>query len=324
MARHQELSKVSNTELTLTKLSLGTAPLGGLFGSVSEDQADSMIDYAIGTGINYIDTAPLYGYGTAERRVGRAVSGRRSGLTISTKVGRPLRPGVNLEMDKYPDSDPGIETYYDYTPSGIRRGLEASLERLQLESIEIAYIHDAEDRVKEAIDIVYPVLDEMRREGTLKAIGIGMNWCPASIEIIKNTELNIALIAGRFTLLDQSAQEQLYPLALAKGVSIVAAGVYNSGVLANPVEGALFDYLPAPREVIEKAQKIQEFLKDFDVPLTAAAMQFPLRHPVVATVLTGAGTLEELKANVAAFDLDLPLNLWSELENAGLIQPVNT
>ncbi len=323
MARHSELTDVKGTELVISKLSLGTAPLGGLFRSVSEAESDAMIDLAINSGINYIDTAPLYGYGTAERRVGRAVAGRKSGVTISTKVGRPLRPGINLEMDKYPDGDPNIETYYDYSPAGIRNGLEASLKRMNLDSIEIAYLHDAQDCVQEAIDVAYPVLDQMRREGIVKAIGIGMNWCPASIEIIKNTDLNIALIAGRFTILDQSAQDELYPLALKKNVSIVAAGVYNTGVLANPVEGALFDYIPAPQEIINRALEIRDFLKDFKVPLTAAAMQFPLRHPAVVTVLNGAGTVAELEANIAAFDFELPANLWSELESAGLIAPVN-
>jgi len=323
MARHSELTKLKRSGLEISKLSLGTAPLGGLFKSVSETESDAMIDLAISSGINYIDTAPLYGYGAAERRVGRAVAGHKSGVTISTKVGRPLRPGTNLETDKYPDADPGLETYYDYSYSGIRNGLEASLKRLNLESIEIAYLHDAQDCVQEAIEVAYPVLDQMRREGIVKAIGLGMNWCPASIEIIKNTDLDIALIAGRFTLLDQSAQEELYPLALKKDVSIVAAGVYNTGVLANPVEGALFDYAPASKEIINRALEIRDFLKDFNVPLTAAAMQFPLRHPAVVTVLNGAGTVAELAENIAAFDFELPSNLWSELESAGLIAPVN-
>ncbi|CAN2242919.1 Tas Predicted oxidoreductases (related to aryl-alcohol dehydrogenases) [actinobacterium SCGC AAA044-D11] len=323
MARHSELTKVKGTDLEISKLSLGTAPLGGLFKSVPESEADAMIDLAISSGINYIDTAPLYGYGTGERRVGRALAGRKSGVVISTKVGRPLRPGVNLETDKYPDADPGIETYYDYSSAGIRNGLEASLKRLNLDSIEIAYLHDAQDCIQDAIEIAYPVLDAMRSEGIIKAIGIGMNWCAPSIEIIKNTDLDIALIAGRFTLLDQSAQDELYPLAMKKNVSIVAAGVYNTGVLANPVEGAQFDYVPAPKEIIDRALKIRDFLKDFNVPLTAAAMQFPLRHPAVVTVLNGAGTVAELKQNIEAFDFELPTNLWSELESAGLIQPVN-
>jgi D-threo-aldose 1-dehydrogenase len=163
----------------------------------------------------------------------------------------------------------------------------------------------------------------MREEGLLKAIGIGMNWCPTAISIMQDTDLNIALIAGRFTLLDQSAQDELYPLALKKKVSIVAAGVFNSGVLANPVAGAHYDYEPASTEILERACAIGRFLESFEVSLTDAAMQFPLRHPAVASVLTGAASLAELKANIASFDSVLPPELWSEMERAGLIAPVN-
>jgi D-threo-aldose 1-dehydrogenase len=238
---------------------------------------------------------------------------------LSTKVGRLLRPGKNAEYDKFPDSDPNVEIYFDHSPAGIRKSLEESLTRLGKESIEIAYIHDADSWVREAIDVVYPELHKMRDEGLVKAIGIGMNWCPTSVAIMKETDLNIALIAGRFTLLDQSAQAELYPLALAKKVSIIAAGVFNSGVLANPVEGAYYDYEIAPQEIIDKARAIAKFLEKFNVSLASAALQFPLRHPAVASVLTGAGSTAELRANIASFDAALPDELWSEMEEAGLI-----
>jgi D-threo-aldose 1-dehydrogenase len=162
----------------------------------------------------------------------------------------------------------------------------------------------------------------MREEGIIKAIGIGMNWCPPSITIMKETDLNIALIAGRFTLLDQSAQDELYPLALAKNVSIIAAGVYNSGVLANPVQGALYDYEIAPQEILDRARAIAKFLEKFNVTLPQAALQFPLRHPAVASVLIGPGSLAELEANIASFDAQLPDDLWSQMEREGLIRPL--
>jgi len=171
--------------------------------------------------------------------------------------------------------------------------------------------------------VVYPELHKMREEGLLKAIGIGMNWCPTSVSIMKDTDLNIALIAGRFTLLDQSAQNELYPLALKKKVSIIAAGVFNSGVLANPVDGAHYDYEPASQEILSKARAIGKYLERYDVSLPAAALQFPLRHPAVASVLTGAGSLSELRANIASFDTELPAELWSDMEVAGLIAPLN-
>jgi D-threo-aldose 1-dehydrogenase len=317
--RHLEQRAIHGTDVKVSRLSLGTAPLGGLFKSVAESESDSVIHEALNSGINYIDTAPLYGYGVGERRVGRGIKGFSPAPVISTKVGRLLRPGKNAEYDKFPDSDPNVEIYFDHSPAGIRKSLEESLTRLGKESIEIAYIHDADNWVREAIDVVYPELHKMRDEGLVKAIGIGMNWCPTSVAIMKETDLNIALIAGRFTLLDQSAQAELYPLALAKKVSIIAAGVFNSGVLANPVEGAYYDYEIAPQEIIDKARAIAKFLEKFNVSLASAALQFPLRHPAVASVLTGAGSTAELRANIASFDAALPDELWSEMEEAGLI-----
>ncbi len=317
--RHLEQRAIHGTDVKVSRLSLGTAPLGGLFKSVAESESDSVIHEALNSGINYIDTAPLYGYGVGEKRVGRGIKGFSPAPVISTKVGRLLRPGKNAEYDKFPDSDPNVEIYFDHSPAGIRKSLEESLTRLGKERIEIAYIHDADNWVREAIDVVYPELHKMREEGLVKAIGIGMNWCPTSVAIMKETDLNIALIAGRFTLLDQSAQAELYPLALAKKVSIIAAGVFNSGVLANPVAGAYYDYEIAPQEIIDKARAIANFLEKFNVTLASAALQFPLRHPAVASVLTGAGSMAELRANIASFDATLPDELWSEMEEAGLI-----
>jgi len=321
--RHSQLTSIHGCDVKVSRLSLGTAPLGGLFKKVAEPESDAMIRAALDAGIAYIDTAPLYGYGVGEIRVGRGIKGHHRQPAISTKVGRLLRPGKNQEHEKFPDSDPNIEIYFDYSASGIRRSLEESLQRLGRDSVEIVYIHDADSWVEDAINVVYPELHKMREEGLLKAIGIGMNWCPTSISIMENTELNIALIAGRFTLLDQSAQNELYPLALEKKVSIIAAGVFNSGVLANPVEGAHYDYEPASQEILEKARAIGKFLERYDVSLPAAALQFPLRHPAVTSVLTGAGSVEELRSNIAHFDTELPDELWSEMEKAGLITPIH-
>lgn len=322
--RHSQLIQIHGTDVKVSRLSLGTAPLGGLFKSVPETESDAVIQEALDAGIAYIDTAPLYGYGVGEVRVGRGIKGHHRQPVISTKVGRLLRPGKNLEYDKFPDSDPNIEIYFDNTAAGIRKSLEESLKRLERDSVEIAYIHDADSWVREAIEVVYPELHKMRSEGLIKAIGVGMNWCPTSIAIMKETELNIALIAGRFTLLDQSAQEELYPLALKKNVSIIAAGVFNSGVLANPVPGAYYDYEPASHEIIEKARAIGKYLEQFDISLPAAALQFPLRHPAVASVLTGAGSVKELRENISNFDAQIPENLWSQMEAEGLISKIPT
>ncbi|CAB4534656.1 unannotated protein [freshwater metagenome] len=320
--RHSQRVSIHGTDLSLSRLGLGTAPLGGLFKSVTESESDAVVTEALDAGIHYIDTAPLYGYGVGEVRVGRGIKGHPQQPVISTKVGRLLRPGKNTEFDKFPDSDPNIEIYFDHSPAGIRKSLEDSLTRLGRDSVDIVYIHDADTWVQEAIDSAYPELHKMREEGIVKAIGIGMNWCATSIAMMKEMDLNVALIAGRFTLLDQSAQEELYPLAMKKNVSIIAAGVFNSGVLANPVDGAHYDYEPASQEILQKARAIGKFLEKYEVSLPAAALQFPLRHPAVASVLNGAGSVAELRANIASFDAQLPEDLWTDMEREGLILPI--
>jgi D-threo-aldose 1-dehydrogenase len=183
-------------------------------------------------------------------------------------------------------------------------------------------MHDAEDYIPEAINNAFPVLADLRSQGLIKAIGLGMNYVDPALEIMKNTDLDIALIAGRFTLLDQVAQHDLFPYALKNKIDISMGGVLNSGVLANPVAGATYNYLPASDEIIARAKKICDFLKERDVPLIAAALQFPLRHPAVTSVLTGPRTAAELRSNAEDFNRPLPESIWSELEDAGLIEKI--
>jgi D-threo-aldose 1-dehydrogenase len=181
-------------------------------------------------------------------------------------------------------------------------------------------MHDAENHIEQAINIAYPVLADLKRQGIIKAVGIGINFCDVAIEIMKNVDLDIVLLAGRYTLLDQSAQNKLLPYALERKVDITIGGVFNSGVLADPKPGATFEYLPASDEIIKKAQDIRAFLSKQGIPLTAAALQFPLRHPAVTSVLTGSRNSKELLANMADFDLELPEDIWIQLEGAGLIE----
>lgn len=188
-----------------------------------------------------------------------------------------------------------------------------------MDHIDIALLHDAEDHLPQAINEAYPVLDSFRSQGVIKAVGMGLNLCQPSVTIMKNTDLNVALIAGRYTLLDQEGQEELFPLALKKNVSILAAGVFNSGVLANPVAGAKYNYVDASDEVIKRAQAIGKFLRERDIPLTAAALQFPLRHPAVTAVLTGSRNRTELESNIEDFDSIIPDSIWAELESSGLV-----
>lgn len=328
MARHSELVKIPKIETSISKLALGTAPLGGLFTSVSEKDAEATILSAIDSGITYFDTAPLYGYGNAERRLGQAL--RKSGkpFVISSKVGRILYqidPSNKTEDDSlgsYVDVDPNLTPVFDFSRDGILRSIEDTLKRTGLPRIDIAYIHDADDRIGEAIEKSYPVLSELRSQGVLKGIGVGMNYCAPSIRAVKEMDLDIILIAGRFSLLDQSAQDELFVECMRKNTGVVIGGVYNSGILANPVIGSTYDYEPAKQELIEKAIALREILKEFNIPLTAAAIQFPLRHPAVTAVLTGSRTIQELQSNISDFDRDIPKAAWDAIDNSGLVSKI--
>lgn len=321
MARYSEKVKLKRSNLEVSRFSLGTAPLGGLFKSVTDADGDQLISTALELGINYFDTAPQYGHGVAEIRLGRGLRGAKTPFVIETKVGRVLRHIEGVEPEQwFPDAPRDIVPVYDYTPEGIRRSFDESLERLGLPHIDIVLMHDAEDYLKEAINDAFPVLADLRAQGMIKAIGLGMNYVEPALEIMKNTDLDIALIAGRFTLLDQVAQNDLFPYALANNIDITMGGVLNSGVLANPVAGATYNYLPASDEVIARAAKIGAFLQERGVPLIAAALQFPLRHPAVTSVLTGPRTSAELLSNAKDFDLELPAGIWAELEDANLIE----
>ena len=327
MSRHSELVKIERTGLEVTKLSLGTAPLGGLFTSVPEADSDGVIAAAFDANINFFDTAPLYGSGRAEVRLGRGLNAAKRPYILSTKVGRVLNPvsGVSNAggLAGFADADTSVEPVFDYSRAGVRRSFEESLKRLNVDRIDVALIHDADDRIDEAIKYAYPALEEMRAEGMVSTIGVGMNFCSPTIKAVVETDIDIVLIAGRYSLLDQSSQEQLFKETMKRKVSVMIGGVYNSGILANPVAGATFHYAPAPDEIIAKAQKIRDLLETFNVSLTAAAIQFPLRHPAVTTVLTGSRSPKELLANIADFDSEVPAEAWAALEKAGLIPPID-
>ena len=321
MARHNQKVGMKRVDLEISRLSLGTAPLAGLFKSVDIAESDQLINTALESGINYFDTAPLYGHGLAEQRLGRILGKVSKPFVLQTKVGRVLNWVEKADpVPWFPDADPHIQPVFDYSADGIKRSFNESLERMGVDHIDIALMHDAENHIPQAINDAYPVLADFKRQGIIKAIGIGINFCDAAIEIMKNVDLDIALLAGRYTLLDQSAQNKLLPYALERKVDITIGGVFNSGVLADPKPGATFEYLPASDEIIAKAQAIGAFLKNLGIPLTAAALQFPLRHPAVTSVLTGSRNSSELTSNMTDFDLDLPADIWTQLEDAGLIE----
>jgi D-threo-aldose 1-dehydrogenase len=329
MARHSELVKIPRIERYVTKLALGSAPLGGLFTEVTDAEAEATILAAVNSGINFFDTAPLYGHGNAEKRVGAALNKADKPFVISTKVGRVLQKFTPEEISGkvaglagYVGVDPTIFPVFDFSKEGIVRSLEESLTRLNLASVDIALIHDADDQIDKAIAESYPVLDELRSKGVIKGIGVGLNYCSYATKAVKEMDLDIILIAGRYSLLDQSAQEELFKECMKKNTGVMVGGVYNSGVLANPTLESTYDYVKVTPEILKRALDIKQLLADFHVPLTAAAIQFPLRHPAVTCVVTGSRSVKELISNISDFDMDIPEAAWNALEESGLVNRI--
>jgi D-threo-aldose 1-dehydrogenase len=329
MARHSELVKIPRIDRHVTKLALGSAPLGGLFTEVTDVEAEATILAAVNSGINFFDTAPLYGHGNAEKRVGAALNKANKPFVISTKVGRVLQKFTPEEISGkvaglagYVGVDPTIFPVFDFSKEGIVRSLEESLTRLNLASVDIALIHDADDQIDKAIAESYPVLDELRSKGVIKGIGVGLNYCSYATKAVKEMDLDIILIAGRYSLLDQSAQEELFKECMKKNTGVMVGGVYNSGVLANPTLESTYDYVKVTPEILKRALDIKQLLADFHVPLTAAAIQFPLRHPAVTCVVTGSRSVKELISNISDFDMDIPEAAWNALEESGLVNRI--
>jgi len=304
------------TGVEVSRLSLGTAALGGLYTTVSDADCTDTVLTAMNNGINFIDTAPHYGKGTSEVRLAKALSGRdRSTFVISTKVGRLLVPSTTDIDEFFMDADNTVERKFDFTASGVRQSLESSLERLGVDSVEILFIHDPDLNADDAILQAYPELERMRSEGVIKAIGVGMNQCEIPVRIMKETDIDMVLIAGRYSLLDQKAMKELLPTALARNVDVIVAGVFNSGILANPVKGATFDYMPASDELLAKAVRIREVLDGHQVSLTSAALQYPLRHPAVKSVLVGCRSAAEVFTNIREFNKTVENAAWEDLES---------
>lgn len=329
MARHSELVKIPRIDRYVTKLALGSAPLGGLFTEVTDADAEATILAAVNSGINFFDTAPLYGHGNAEKRVGAALNKANKPFVISTKVGRVLEKFTPEEISGkvaglagYVGVDPTIFPVFDFSKEGIVRSLEESLTRLNLAAVDIALIHDADDQIDKAIAESYPVLDELRSQGVIKGIGVGLNYCSYATKAVKEMDLDIILIAGRYSLLDQSAQEELFQECMKKNTGVMVGGVYNSGVLANPTQESTYDYVKVKPETLKRALDIKQLLADFHIPLTAAAIQFPLRHPAVTCVVTGSRSVKELTSNISDFDMDIPEAAWNALEESGLVNRI--
>lgn len=319
---------LGKTPLSVTLLGLGSAPLGGLLSPVADETAHAVVQHAYDLGLRFYDTAPLYGYGSAERRLGHVLARQpRDGFVLATKVGRLIRPpesaGPGLDAGGAGQflGAPPLVPVFDFSYDGVMRSFEESLERLGLDRIDVLHIHDPDDYYEQALSGAYRALDRLRSEGTIKALGAGMNQAEMLARFAREADFDCFLVAGRYTLLDQAALPELLPICEQKGIAIIIGGVYNSGILANLDDPAraTFNYQPAEQRWIEKARRIRAVCERHGVPLQAAALQFPLGHPAVATVLTGARTVEELDQNVQFMRHPIPGDLWGELKAEGLL-----
>jgi D-threo-aldose 1-dehydrogenase len=312
---------LGRSSLSVTRFGLGTAPLAGLYEAVPEDQALAVISRAWDAGIRHFDTAPLYGSGLAEMRLGKALAGKpRAEFVLASKVGRLLRAGAPPEPGQNFKGTPPVNPVFDFTYDGVMRSVDESRERLQLERIDILHIHDPDDHYDDAIKGAYKALDQLRSDGVIQAAGAGMNQAEMLARFAREGNFDCFLLAGRYTLLDQVALDELLPICVERGIAIIAAGVYNSGILADPKPGARYNYTAAPQALLERARKIREVCDSHGVPLKAAALQFPLGHPSVSCVVVGCRSVDQLDESIRMFEVEIPVALWQELKAEGLLR----
>jgi D-threo-aldose 1-dehydrogenase len=308
----------------VTPLGLGCAQLGNLYRAMSDENARAVVDTAWARGIRYFDTAPHYGLGLSERRLGAALAERpRDEYVLSTKVGRLLvgNPAGAGERDTEGFDVPRtLVRRRDYSRDGVLRSLEASLRRLGTDRVDIVLVHDPEDHVEEALTGALPALVELREQGVLAGIGLGMNLTAALAEFVRRADVDVVMIAGRYTLLEQPALDELLPLCQMRGVAVLAAGVFNSGILASPDPVGTYDYAAAPAELTTRAREIAAVCARHGVELPRAAIALPAAHPAVASVVLGASTPGQVDANADRAAAPVPPALWAELIAAGLLR----
>jgi D-threo-aldose 1-dehydrogenase len=319
------------SSLSISTFGFGGAPLGNMHRVLSEDEAQLTVEAAWDSGLRYFDTAPFYGHGLSEMRIGSVLrSKKRDDFVISTKVGRVLEPCVPGEENSgiYLNTPP-FSVLYDYSYDGVMRSYESSLTRLGLDRIDIIYVHDigrlthgdqADAHYRDLIEGGWRALDGLRSAGEVKAIGLGVNENAICEQLLHDADPNIFLLAGRYTLLDQSAAERLLPACIERGVGIVLGGPYNSGILATgPVAGAYYDYEPTSAEILSRVTALQQVCEGHGVALAEAALHFPLRHPAILSVIPGSQTSDQVARNVSTFAKVPPKALWEELAAKELI-----
>ena len=352
---------LGSSQVHVTRMGLGTVPIGGLYEAIGDEEALALVHRSFDLGVRLFDTAPQYGSGLAERRLSHVLPDLpRDELIVSTKVGRLIRPittrgktvtvireaVTNRDVSRltgaarhvihkmrgqsaHPASnvtaadapDPSLAPVFDFSYDGAMRSLEESLERLKLDRVDMLLLHDPDYYFKEAMNGAYRAIEKLRADGTVGAIGVGMNQSAMLTRFATEADFDCFLVAGRYTLLDQTALDDLLPVCERRGSSVIVGGVYNSGILADPRPGTHFNYEPAAQVWLDKALKIKAVCDRHGVPLKAAAVQFPLGHPAVATVLAGSRSVAEVEDNAAMLAHPIPDELWAELRAEGLIAP---
>lgn len=329
-------NKLGNTELEVTELGFGSASLGNLYTKVEDEEARNTLNTANELGINFYDTAPRYGLGLSERRVGDNLRKlKREQYVLSTKVGRILKAErtADIEKSRYGFLTPmPFDAHYDYTYDGIMRSYEDSLQRLGLASVDILLVHDIGfyehgdkdnfyyDQLKKS---GFKALEELRRTKQIKAIGLGVNETEICERAMELGQFDCFLLAGRYSLLEQNALDSFLPKCIEHGASVILGGPYNSGILASGVkhrQNPTYNYAPAPKHIIEKVSLIEDICEKYDLPIAAAALQFPLAHPAVATVIPGLGSEQRVRNTLKLYHQHIPKEFWLELKSKGVIK----
>ncbi|GAA1572340.1 MULTISPECIES: aldo/keto reductase [Kribbella] len=311
--------ELGRTGLRVSELGLGLASVGGMFAAVPQQQAVATIDRAWELGVRLFDTAPVYGYGLSEQRAGLALRGRpRDEFVLCTKVGRLIEPGGPELQPIWAEPPAGVGPRLDYSYAGTIRSFEASLERMGIDRIDVLHVHDPELDFPRASTEAFRALTELRGRGTIRAISLGVNHADVAARFVRETDggPDLVMLAGRYTLLDRSGADELLPLCRKYGVAVLAAGVFQGGVLADTADGIPHGYARVPRDVLRRIEVLREVCRAYDVPLLAAALQFPLRHPAVPAVVVGARSPREIAEAVAWHSLTVPEAFWTALRSA--------
>jgi D-threo-aldose 1-dehydrogenase len=324
--------KFGRVDLDVTSFAFGTAPIGNIFRPIDEQTSDAMIQTAWENGVRFYDTAPMYGHGLAELRSGHSLRWKdRDDYVLSSKVGRLLKPKRRSEIDFSPWNNAAAnEMTFDYSYDGTMRAFEDSLQRLALERLDICFIHDIDvftrgsdqpEVFKKAMDGAWKALSKLRDEGVVKAIGVGVNEWQVCHEALKQRDFDCFLLAGRYTLLEQESLDAFLPLCEERNAAVIIGGGFNSGILATgAIDGAKYNYAPAPEAVLQKVRAIEAVCKEYAVPLPAAAMQFVVAHPAIPSFVAGTRTVEQLGKNLEWFSHPIPADFWASLKAKSLLR----